>query len=105
MQKIIGIILLFLGLNLFSQSSTFIVKNVTGAQFLLSNVIKTSDGGKLIVGGYDSLTVVKADSDNNVLWSHSIYYPINSSQSIDLIEKIPVTTYAIRLPVQIAVTY
>ena len=67
MKKIIGVILLFLSYNLFSQSSTFITKGVTGAQWVISNVIQTSDGGKLLVGGYDSLTIVKFDGNNNVL--------------------------------------
>ena len=67
MKKIIGILLLLSGMHLFSQSSEFRFKNINGIYGEIENVIPTSDGGKLVVAGYDSLCLVKLNSINQVI--------------------------------------
>lgn len=85
MKKLLAVIFLFWGLTTFSQSSSYGVKSWQMG-WLLTNAIPTSDGGQLIVGGYDSLTLLKIDANNNQIWAKAIYNGIGFLK-IKLIEK------------------
>jgi hypothetical protein len=78
MKKLIGFILLFWVVNIFSQSSTIKIKNYSGMYYQIKNTMPTTDGGKLILAGYDSLSLIKIDNNNQVLWAKTLFYGIGS---------------------------
>lgn len=86
MKKLIGFILLFWVVNLFSQSSTIRIKNNSGMYYQIKNVMPTTDGGKLILAGYDSLSLIKVDNNNQVLWAKTLFYGIGGFKT-NIVEK------------------
>ncbi|MES2566276.1 MAG: T9SS type A sorting domain-containing protein [Bacteroidota bacterium] len=86
MKKINVVILMFWIVNIYSQSSTIIIKTSNGIQTAIRDAIQTSDGGKLILGNYDSLSLIKVDHNNNVLWAKS-FIQQNGTRNFEIQEK------------------
>ena len=86
MKKLFGLILLLFSLEISSQSSTIKIKTGIGMGATIRDAIQTTDGGKLILANYDSLSLIKADHDNNVLWAKS-FMEGNGTGKYELIEK------------------
>lgn len=79
MKKLFKLLLLLFSLESYSQSSTIILKTGNGVQTAIKDAIRTTDGGKLILGNYDSLSLIKVDHNDNVLWAKAFLQQYGTS--------------------------